>query len=150
MRVKLAFFILGLLTGLTLMNAIQGKKFEEIYWQTEKLKVQLYEAVQQIEKVKEQQEAILPLVVKEIKLEIQMNDHSFVEPALHRAIYDLVNNLLGQEIYALPYPLLFNLLDDRLIEEGDKKYRLEVKAVIVGETLVYFLKVNKLNGKATV
>jgi len=132
------------------MNAIQGKKFEEVYWQTEKLKVQLYEAVQQMEKVKEQHEAMLPLVVEEIKLEIQMNDHSFIEPALHRAIYDLVNNLLGQEIYALPYPLLFNLLDGRLIEEGDKKYQLEVKAVIVGETLVYFLKVNKINEKLTV
>ena len=68
--------MLGLLAGLTLMNAIQGNKFEELYWQTEELKVQLYETVQQLEKIKEQHKSLLPLVVKEIKLEIKMEDQS--------------------------------------------------------------------------
>ncbi len=148
MRVKIAFFILGLLTGLTLMNVVQGKKFEEVYWKTEELKVQLYETVQQMEKIKEQHESIRPMVVEEIKLEIQMNDHSFVEPALRRTIYDLVKDLLGQEVHALPYPLLFNLLEGRLIEEGNKKYRLEVEAVILGEILAYFLQVKKIDDEA--
>lgn len=148
MREKIAFFILGLLMGLTLMNNIQGKKFEEVYWQTEELKVQLYETVQQLEKVKEQHESLLPLVVKEIKLEIKMDDHSFVEPALRLSIYELVKDLLGQEIHALPYPLLFNLLEGRLIENGDKKYHLKVEAVLIGETLAYFLKVKKVNGES--
>ena len=64
LRGKLSFFVLGLLVGLTLMNTVQGKKFEEFYWQTEELKVQLYETVQQLEKVDEQHES-LPLSVKE-------------------------------------------------------------------------------------
>lgn len=146
MRGKLAFFILGLLVGLAVMNAVQGKKFEEVYWQAEKLKVQHYETVQQLKIIKEQHESRLPPAVKEIKLEIQMNDHSFLEPALRRNIYELVRDLLGQEVSALPYPLLFNLLEGRLIEEGGKKYCLEVKAVILGEILVYYLKIEKING----
>jgi hypothetical protein len=148
LREKIAFFVLGLLAGLTLMNAIQGNKFEELYWQTEELKVQLYETVQQLEKIKEQHKSLLPLVVKEIKLEIKMEDQSFVEPALRLSIYELVKDLLGQEVHALPYPLLFNLLDGRLIEEGDKKFHLDVEAVIMGENLVYFLNVKKVNGTA--
>lgn len=150
LRKKLSFFVLGLLVGLTLMNTVQGKKFEEFYWQTEELKVQLYETVQQLEKVEEQHESLLPLSVKEIKLEIRMNDQSFIEPALRRNIYELVKDLLGQEVHALPYPLLYNLLEGRLIEEGDKKYHLEVEAVILGEVLVYFLNVEKINGESTV
>ncbi|HHU76814.1 MAG TPA: hypothetical protein GXZ24_08005 [Firmicutes bacterium] len=147
MRGKLAFFILGVLIGLTVMNAVQGKKFEEIYWETEELKVKHYETVQQLKKIKEQHESQLPSLVKEIKLEIRMNDHSLPEPALRRGIYELVKDLLGQEVDALPYPLLYNLLEGRLIEEEGRKYCLEVEAVILGNILVYFLDVEKLDGE---
>jgi len=126
------------------MHSFQGKELEKLYWQKENLKVELYETREQMKKIQEQHKSLLPAVIKEIKLEIDMEENSFVEPALRRHIYDLVKEVLGQEVLALPYPLLFNLLNERIVEMDNKRFRLKVEAIILGETLVYYLKVKKM------
>jgi hypothetical protein len=140
----MAFFILGILAGMIVMHSFQGKELEKLYWQKENLKVELYETREQMKKIQEQHKSLLPAVIKEIKLEIDMEENSFVEPALRRHIYDLVKEVLGQEVLALPYPLLFNLLNERIVEMDNKRFRLKVEAIILGETLVYYLKVKKM------
>lgn len=138
-----ALFILGLLVGMMIMHSLQGKELEQLYWEKENLKVELYEKMEQIKKIEEQQETLLPPTVREIKLEINLEEGDFVEPELKRQIYDLVKGLLGQEVLTLPYPLVFNILDNRIVEMDDKRYRLDVEAVILGETLVYYLQAKK-------
>ncbi len=144
MKYSMAFFILGILAGMIVMHSFQGKELEKLYWQKENLKVELYETREQMKKIQEQHKSLLPAVIKEIKLEIDMEENSFVEPALRRHIYDLVKEVLGQEVLALPYPLLFNLLNERIVEMDNKRFRLKVEAIILGETLVYYLKVKKM------
>lgn len=129
------------------MNLFQGKKYEELYWEKEKLHVQLYETAEQNRKLREQQEAVSPATVKEIKLEIISSDDLFMEPSLHRSIHELLKELVGQEVHALPYPLLYNLLQNRIVEDNKKSYQLNVEAVILSETLVYYLKVKKLSAE---
>jgi hypothetical protein len=138
-----AFFILGLLAGSMIMQSFQGKELEKLYWEKESLKVELYEKKVQIKKIEEQQERLLPPTVREIKLEISLGNGAFIEPELKRQVYDLVKGLLGQEVLALPYPLVFNILDNRIVEMDDKRFHLNVEAVILGETLVYYLQANK-------
>ncbi|MGI6318909.1 MAG: hypothetical protein GX263_04360 [Firmicutes bacterium] len=138
-----AFFILGLLVGAMIMHSFQGRELEKLYWEKENLKVELYEKNEQIKKIEEQQERLLPPTVREIKLEISHDGDTFVEPELKRQVYDLVKGLLGQEVLALPYPLVFNILDNRIVEMDDKRFHLNVEAVILGETLVYYLQAKK-------
>ncbi|MEW5921652.1 MAG: hypothetical protein AB1796_12040 [Bacillota bacterium] len=52
--------------------------------------------------------------------------------------------LIGQELQALPYPLVYNLLENRIVENEKKKYHLKVEAVIIAETVVYYLRVKKI------
>jgi hypothetical protein len=126
-----------------IMQSFQGKELEKLYWEKESLKVELYEKKVQIKKIEEQQERLLPPTVREIKLEISLGNGAFIEPELKRQVYDLVKGLLGQEVLALPYPLVFNILDNRIVEMDDKRFHLNVEAVILGETLVYYLQANK-------
>lgn len=139
----ISLFLLGLLTGMIIMNSVQGQRLEGLYWEKEDLKVQLYEKNEQLQSIQEQQEAMLPAVVKEIKLEIKMEENDFVEPALKKEIYDLASGVLGHEIRALPYSMVINLLENREVEAEGKAYRLDVEAVIIGETLTYYLKAEK-------
>jgi hypothetical protein len=141
----LAFFALGLLAGSLSINFFQGRKFEELYWEKEKLQVQLYETTAQIHKLKEQQQKFAPATIQEIKLEINTENGFFVEPSFRRNIYELLEELIGEEVQTLSYPLLYNLLQNRIIEDNNKKYRLNVEAVILGETLVYYLSAKKLS-----
>jgi len=145
LRQKLAFFLLGLAAGLVVMHFVQGESLEKLYWEKEALKVELYEATERLKIMESEHETLLPALVKEIKLEIDTGEDSFVEPALRRNIYDLVKGLIGQEVLALPYPLLYNLIEDRTVEVDDNKYHLEVEAVIVSERLVYYIKATKVS-----
>ena len=142
---QVGFFILGVLLGMLIMHFLQGKQIEELYWEKENLQVQLYETSQQLRQMQEQQETPQPRVVNEIKINIEVEEDSFVEPGLKQNTYELVEGLLGQEVHALPYPLLYNHLDGRVVNGEDKKYRLKVKAVIVGEVLEYYLKAVKVD-----
>ncbi len=145
-----AFFILGLLAGAMAMHAFQGGALEKLHWEKENLKVELYEKKEQIKKIEEQQESLFPPTVREIKLEISPGGGAFVEPELKRQVYDLVKGLLGQEVLALPYPLVFNILDNRIIEMDEKRFQLNVEAVILGETLVYYLQAKKSGDEAPI
>lgn len=144
MKRLFALFFLGTLLGMLIMHTFQGKEIDKLYWEKENLKVELYESREQMKKMQELHETLLPAVVREIKLEINMEENNFVEPALRREIYDLVKGLLGQEVLALPYPLALNILNNRIVEIDKKRYKLNVEAVVLGETMVYYLKAHKL------
>ncbi|MDO9536680.1 MAG: hypothetical protein Q7J85_15445 [Bacillota bacterium] len=139
-----ALFFLGILLGMLIMHSFQGRELEKLYWEKENLKVELYENREQMKKMQELHKTLLPSVVREIKLEINIDDNNFVEPALRHEIYDLVKGILGQEVQALPYPLALNILDNRIVELDKKRYNLDVEAIILGETMVYYLKAQKL------
>ena len=140
----LTLLLLGILVGMVIMHFLQGKRLDDYYWQKEELKVELYEATERLKRIEEQHDRLLPALVEEVRLEITMKDNSFVEPALRKHIYDLAKELIGQEFQALPYPLVYNILDDRILESEGKKYRLNVEAVIIAEAVTYYLTVEKI------
>ncbi len=143
----IVLLILGILLGMAIMLFLQGKRVDAYYWQNEELKVQLYEATERLKRLEEQHDILLPARVEEVRLEVEMEDETFVEPALRRDIYDLAKELIGQELQALPYPLVYNILDERILESEEKKYRLKVKAVIIAETVTYYLTVEKIQAE---
>jgi len=140
---SLAMFLIGILLGLVIMYCLASKRVEQVYWEKESLKVEIYELTQQINIIQEHGNAISPPVVEEIKLDIRFEDNSFVEPELKRQIYGLVKGLLGQEVLALPYPLVLNLLEGRTLEFDGKTYTLDVEAVLIGEKVVYYILAEK-------
>ena len=143
MKRSIALFIAGVLLGQVGMYCLTSKKIEEIYWEKENLKVELYELTEQMKQMQEHHETWYPPVVQEVNLDIRLKDDAFVEPELKRQTYDLVKGLLGQEVMALPYPLVLNLLEGRTVEYDNKAYRLDVEAVLIGETVVYYIVAEK-------
>ena len=140
----MSLLLLGILAGMIIMHFLQSKRVDEYYWEKEELKVKLYEATERLKRIEEQHDRLLPALVEDIRLEITMEDDSFVEPELRRLIYDLAKELIGQEFQALPYPLVYNILDNRILESEEKKYRLNVEAVIIAETVTYYLTAKKI------
>ncbi len=138
-----ALFMIGLLLGQVIMYCLFSKRMEQVYWEKEKYKVDLYEITEQMKQVQEDHDTLFPPVVQEIQLDIRFKNDAFVEPELKRHIYDLVKGLLGQEIQALPYPLVLNLLEERTVEFEKKAYQLDVEAVIIGETVIYYILAEK-------
>ncbi len=140
----LSLLLMGILLGMVIMYFLQSKRMDDYYWEKEGLKVELYEATERLKRIEEQHDRLLPSLVEEVCLEITMEDDSFVEPALRKLIYDLAKELIGHELHALPYPLVYNILDNRILESEGKKYRLKVEAVIIAETVTYYLTVGKI------
>lgn len=142
---SLTLIVTGVLLGMTVMHFLQAKHLDDYYWEKEELKVELYEATERLKKIEAQHEELLPAQVKEVRLEINSNDeNSFLEPSLRKLIYDYAKELIGQELQALPYPLVYNVLNNRIVENEDKKYRIRVEAVIIAETVTYYLNVVKI------
>ncbi len=141
---NVAILLMGILLGSSLMYYLQGKKIDDYYWEKESLKVELYEATERLKKIQEQHEKLLPAQVKEVSIKIINEEEVFIEPSLRKTIYDLAKELIGQELLALPYPLAYNLLHNRIVENGKKKYQLQVEAIILAETVVFYLRVKKL------
>ncbi|MBS4032495.1 MAG: hypothetical protein KGZ63_13895 [Clostridiales bacterium] len=140
MKRYLALILLGTIFGAVLMNIYLSRRMDELYISREKLKVNLYETEERLKKMEAQWQSHRTALIKEVSIQFHRPlDDQFLELALRQQILKLTQNLVGEEVETIPYPLVVHLLDQRIVEADGKHFRLTVKTVIIAEKLTYVL-----------
>jgi Fe-S cluster biosynthesis and repair protein YggX len=141
MRQMIALVLVGVILGVTGMNTYLSRRMDELYISREKLKVDLFETEERLKKIEAQwQHSQTPLIREvEIRFEEQQTDQ-FLEVKLREAVNRLTQDLVGEEVEKVPHSLILHLIDQRLVDVEGKRYRIQVRTVIVAEKVTYILR----------
>lgn len=139
MKRFLAALLVGAVLGAALMNLLLSKRYDELFISREKLQVELYETTERLKKL-EAQEKQAAVLVQDIEVRFSNNNgNPLIEVKLEAAVLELTGSLLGEDVENVPYQMLTNLLDNRLLKIEGKYYRLRVKTIVIARIITLIL-----------
>lgn len=149
MKRCLAFLLLGVIVGASVINILNGKKMDRIYWDNEELKVQLFESTERLKRLEAQLETRHKSVIKEIKIELENSKGSFEELSLRQSLGELARDLVGEELDSLSPTMVHSLFHDRHVKlENQQLYHIRVKWIIISTQTIIHLDYEPVNGSA--
>lgn len=141
MRRIIALVLLGTICGAVTMNIYLSARIDELYLDRETLKVDLYETEERLRKIEAQWQSHRELVIKDVEVEFdQTKRDTFLEVRLREDIAKVTQGLIGEELETIPHTLVVHLLDQRIMDVEGKRYRLQVRTVILAEKITYVLR----------
>jgi hypothetical protein len=136
----IALFLLGVLFGAVSMNTYLAGRLDALYIEREKLKIDLYQTTERLKKIEAQWQSSRTPVIREISVQFAGETADpFLAMALRQAVTKLTGDLVGEKLDTLSASLAIHLLDKRIVEADNNRYRLYVKTLIVSEKLTYIL-----------
>ena len=137
---NLAIFVLGVIIGATILNLIYANTIDHLYWQKEDLKISLFEATERLSKLEEQLATSQEPVVREIKIEIDVEKNSFTELSLREKIGEITGDLVGENINDLSPSVIYRMLDGRYLTlEDEGHFQIRVDSIIISEQIIFYL-----------
>lgn len=118
---------------------------DELYHEREQLKVTVFETKERLNKLEEQWESKEEQIIKEIKVELKTEKNSFAELSLEQSVHEIVKDLVGEKVNALNPYILINMLEGRIIKVDNNNYQLDLKTVVISETLSFYISANLLD-----
>lgn len=141
MKRIIALVILGMICGAVMMNIYLSARIDELYLDRETLKVDLYETEERLKKIEAQWQSHRELVIKDVEVEFdQTKRDTFLEVKLRADIAKVTQDLIGEELETIPHTLVVHLIDQRIVDVEGKRYRLQVRTVVLAEKLTYVLR----------
>ncbi len=141
MKRNLTLVLLGAILGAICMNVYLAGRLDALYVERETLRVKTYETTERLKKIEAQWQSHQAIVIHEVDIQFAQNTADvFLEIALREAIIKLVQDLVGEEVDNVSPSLAVHLLDRRIVEAEDKRYRIYVSTLILSEKLTYILR----------
>ena len=140
-----AFFVLGLFLGAVSIFVFSGQQLEDLYQERERLKVDLFETRERLTRLEDLWESRHEEIVREIKIDLDMERDTFGELSIKKAIQEIVNDLVGEKVQSLNPTLVIRMLDERKIMADEREYRLDLQAVVISETLTLYIKPERIS-----
>jgi len=147
MKRYMAIFILGIIVGSVAVNIYLGRQIEQIYWEKEELRVRLFETGERLKKLENQLATHRNPVIKEVRIELEVEKNSFVQLSLRKELTKITNELIGEEIDTVSPFLIQRLLDDRQIQLEDENvtYKIKLNWIILSETTIIHAEAEEIN-----
>ncbi len=136
----ISLLILGFILGSIVTLSLSGYRIEKLYQEREQLKVDLFETKERLSKLEEMWESKSEGFIREVRIELKMDNNTFTELALKQSIQETVKDLVGEKINTINPYIIINIIDGRIITADDKKYRLDLEAVFLSEILAFYIK----------
>lgn len=140
-----AFFILGFFLGAVVIFLFSSQQLEDFYQEREKLKADLFESRERLTRLEDLWESRNEEIVREIKIDLEMEKDTFGELYIKQAVQEIVNDLMGEKVRTLNPSLVIRMLDERKITADGREYRLDLQAVVISETLSLFIKPERIS-----
>ncbi len=140
-----AFLVLGLFLGAVSIFVFSGQQLEDLYQERERLKVDLFETRERLTRLEDLWESRHEEIVREIKIDLEMEKDTFGELSIKKAIQEIVNDLVGEKVQSLNPTLVIRMLDERKIMADEREYRLDLQAVVISETLTLYIKPERIS-----
>jgi hypothetical protein len=142
---SVAFLVLGFFLGAVSIFILSGQQLEDLYQERERLKVDLFETRERLNRLEDLWESRHEEIVREIKIDLEMEKDTFGELSIKKAIQEIVNDLVGERVQSLNPTLVIRMLDGRKITADGREYRLDLQAVVISETLTLYIKPERIS-----
>ncbi|NLK20487.1 MAG: hypothetical protein GX308_00040 [Epulopiscium sp.] len=140
-------FIFGFVMGTTSYNTLYMHKLDEIIKENEYLSAKLEDSLTKLEKLKTIPKEKETPILNEIYPIIQNNDvHLFPKNEINQYIKILLSNQLGKELNKIDINLIYNALNRRILKYEDGEYKLEIKAIVLTDTMYIYYTIEKTKG----
>ncbi len=143
MKQKIAWFGLGILLGSFFMQILAGQELNRLYYEKERLRVEIYEALERLRGYEEKWNYQNTGVIQDIKVvflpENENSKDSFTELELKKEVREIVKDLIGQETDETNPELVFKLLDNRIVQVEGKSYLIKVRSIIFAREAIFYL-----------
>ncbi|WP_058485076.1 hypothetical protein [Defluviitalea phaphyphila] len=139
-------FLFGFIIGVIFYNTLYMYKMENLIKENEILSADLEEnliKLKKLETLTQKKETlslnnILPIFLNEEEENIIPQDE------IEQYIKILLNNQIGKELTAIDVDLIYNGLNNRILKFKDGEYQLEIKSIILTDTMYIKYNVKKI------
>ncbi|MBZ4686741.1 MAG: hypothetical protein PWQ96_1032 [Clostridia bacterium] len=138
-----AIFIIGVIIGAAALNAVIGKKLDELYRENTELKEDLSATKSELEEVqtslKKRRYTVVSIdPVITFKDELTEYEKETATLEIQKNIKEMLKNLIGKEVGKLNYFLIPTVVDNRVIEIDGKSYKIKVSMVVVTQKIIIY------------
>lgn len=137
MRQMLSPLILGALAGGIIIGLFNAAAMEQLYWETEKLRVELFETTERLAKMESLWDDHQEGEIISVSIELDKGLNAFTELALRQSLNEISSGLVGEQIDNMNPELILALYQNRKLTVEGKDYLVTVNWVIIArETVV--------------
>jgi len=141
-HIYIGIFILGFITGSSIINAVNGIKIEKLIFEKEAYRLKNIELKEKISKLNESLKNKPQRAVTEITVRINTNDDKLAIE-IEKYVKEKLNGLYGKELEKIDPILIKNIFDGRILTIENKKIILKVKFIVVNTTLEIYLDIEE-------
>ncbi|MBU4533311.1 MAG: hypothetical protein U1D96_06360 [Eubacteriales bacterium] len=137
--------LLGILIGATLITVHMGRQIEQLMYTVRVLNEELTAANRELESARDSLSDQRLQVVRGIKVDVRLPDEltSYEERSVRLEIEKTVKGWLqplhGQDVKALRFPVVPQIIDGRDVDVDGKVYRLQTRIVYIGEEIIVYV-----------
>lgn len=130
-----AAFMLGFFFGLCFMTLLNMNTIEGLNRTKSQLSDQLIDREIKLEKLNESLQKQQAAVVKDLTLKVAFDGNHLVKEEIEKTVRFYLVDLVGKEITDIDGEMLYKILNDRIVEAGDKRIRISVNYIIIYEII---------------
>lgn len=138
LNICIAIFIIGFITGSSIINAINGIKIEKLIFEKEAYRLKNIELNEKVSKLNESLKNKPQRVVTDIIVHIN-NANNKLTIEIEKYVKEKLKGLYGKEIEKIDPTLIKNIFDDRILIIDNNKIILKVKFIVINTTLEIYL-----------
>ncbi|MBO8128429.1 MAG: hypothetical protein H0Z39_04415 [Peptococcaceae bacterium] len=145
----LAPFILGLLVGGTGMTVYLGGQIDQLIFRVQTLKEEIGAAEQQIAELEKNIANRHQQTVTSIKVNIKFSDNltklekQTARLEMEKKVKQWLDPLYGQEVNSLNHQMIYQIVNERIVEVEGKLYQLYTRVIYLGENIVIYLEAKR-------
>lgn len=138
LRLIIASFILGALVGAAALNLVSGRHLDNAELEIRKLRSSLADQNEKTNLLEKKLAVRQKLIVNEIIVSANLNDE-FEKLEVEAAAKKLLKVLKGKDLKELDPNLVINIIDKRIVETPEHKYRITVKGTLISERIIMYI-----------
>ena len=142
-RIILASFVLGVLIGTAGLNWAIGHHLDKAELEIKRLRANLADQAEKITVLEKKLAARQNLTINEIIVYVNLADE-FEKLELESVIKKLLRELKGKQLRDIDPALVVSIVDRRIVETQDHRYRLTVKGTLVSERVIMYVEAKEI------
>ncbi|SET23117.1 hypothetical protein SAMN05660297_01760 [Natronincola peptidivorans] len=131
----IAVFSIGFILGLTVMNVVHMHTIDRLYRIQNQLTNQLLDREIKLERLTESMEQQKASIVKDLVIDIAFEGNPLVQDEIEKSIHFYMSDLVGMELWRIDGEMIYKILDDRILDIGDRQVHLEIKYIVISEKI---------------
>ncbi|WP_029688583.1 hypothetical protein [Thermoanaerobacter sp. A7A] len=143
-HIYIGIFILGFITGSSIINAVNGIKIEKLIFEKEAYRMNNIELSEKVSKLNESLKNKPQRVVTEIIVHINNADNKLAIE-IEKYVKEKLYGLYGKEVEKIDPILIKNIFDGRVLTIENKKIILKVNFIVINTIIEIYLDIHEKN-----